>query len=334
MSIRRSGVAALLWFVPALVGAQIGTVTGAVRDSLTRSALPSTLVSLAGNGYGQTMASDADGSFRFTKTTPGTYTLSARRLGYAPVRATITVVENGAPLIILMSRVTPLDTVRVQPGTGIYGEVGTLRTLRPLAGADIQVVGVGTRLKTDSAGRFFLALRNAGAYVVRARMPGYASQTMSVSLRRDSTVGLMMLLDSASGGSSNAYEMAWTGFADRARLRGSMSALVSRSDLLRNGDISLIDAIQRSPGVADKQLRFGPVVCLFIEGRPAAATPIGSLDPESIEAVEVYTADRRSDETRSLARASRGYECNATGLAETGTPDRNRIRWVVIWLKH
>lgn len=326
-------VAPLCLIAPVIAAAQVATVTGVVADSLGGQPLPGTVVSLAGNGYAQKVSSGADGSFRFTRTTPGTYTLSARRLGYAPMRATISVVENGVPLRVLLSRAVSLDTVRVRSGMGIAGEVGILRTLRPLSGVEVQVIGVGTRLQTDSAGRFFLPLRNAGAYVVRARMAGYEAQTISVVVARDSTTGLMMLLDSASSTSSNAYEMAWRTFGDRARLRGSMSALVPRSDLLRHGEVSLLAALQRAPGVADKQLRFGPTVCLFIDGRPAAATPIGSIDPELIEAVEVYTFDRRSDETRSLAQASRGYECHSTGLPEIATPERNRIRWLVVWLK-
>jgi len=326
--------ATLAIVVPALLSAQRGVVTGVVHDSLTGRPLAGTIVTLAGNGYGQATPSEQNGSFRFTKAFPASYTLSARRLGYAPVSLTIHVDEEAKPFVIAMTPLPGLDTVRVRPGTGIFGEVGTLRTLRPIRGADIQVIGVGTRLTTDDRGRFFLPLKAPGAYVVRAKVPGYEAQTVSVVVTRDETVDVMMLLDSTTTKSSNAYEMAWGQFSDRARLRGSRSGLVSRSELLDHGDMSLIQALERVPSIAEKHLRFGPTVCLFVEGRPVAATPINSIDIEAIEAVEVYTAETRSDETNTLARASRGYECHSTGLPDTFAPESDLIKWVVVWLKH
>ena len=127
--------------------------------------------------------------------------------------------------------------------------------------------------------------------------------------------------------------MAWGDFSDRARLRGSRSALISRLELLEHGDVGLVEAIERTPAVADKHLRFGSTVCLFVDGRPSGTTPIGSFDLESIEAVEVYTSDPRSDETHSLAKVSRGYECHPTGLPDTAAPEEDVIRYVVVWLR-
>jgi carboxypeptidase family protein len=318
--------------VPAVLPAQIARITGIVIDSVSGVPLPGTPVSLSGNGYAQRTSAADDGTFRFTRATPGTYTLTARRLGYAPIKMEIPIEENGARITISLVRVAALDTVRARPGTGIAGEVGTLRTLKPLRDADIQIVGVGTRLKTDAAGRFYLPLRNPGSYVVRARYPGYEPQTMSLVVTKDSTARVMLLLDSASAGTSNAYESAWTDFADRARLRGTKSAIVSREELLSHGFPGLIDALEHAQPVIDKQLRFGPTVCLFVDGRPAAASPITSWDVDNIEAVEVYTSDPMSDETHTLSRTTRGYECNRTGITDM-VPERDRIRWVVIWLR-
>lgn len=329
----RLSLALLLAALPSIVSAQGGIVTGLVRDSATGRPLAGTVVTLAANnGYLQSVPTEQNGTFRFTKAFPASYTLSARRLGYSPWSNTIHVDENSKPFTISMARLSAIDTVIVRPGTGIYGEVGTLRTLRPLRDADIQVIGVSTRLKTDAAGRFFLPLKNPGAYVVRARVSGYELKTVSVLVNKDETVDLMILMDSSSAKPSNAYEMAWSDFSDRARLRGSRSAIVSRLELLQNGNVGLMEAIERASSVSSKNLRFGPTVCLFVDGRPAATTQIGSIDAESIEAVEVYTADPQSDETHSLAKVSRSFQCHPTGLPGTNAPDSDLIKWVVVWL--
>jgi hypothetical protein len=329
----RLSLALLLATLPSIAAAQGGLVTGLVRDSATGHPLAGTVVTLAGNnGYQQSVPTEQNGTFRFTKAFPASYTLSARRLGYSPWSNTIHADENSKPFTISMAHLSTIDTVIVRPGTGIYGEVGTLRTLQPLRDADIQIIGVGTRLKTDASGRFFLPLRNPGTYVVRARVNGYELKTVSVLVNKDETADLMILMDSSSTKPSNAYEMAWNNFSDRARLRGSRSAIVSRLEILQNGNVGLMEAIERASSVSSKNLRFGPTLCLFVDGLPASTTTIGSIDAESIEAVEVYTSDPRSDETHSLARASRGSECHATGLPGTNAPDSDVIKWVVVWL--
>ena len=80
-------------------------------------------------------------------------------------------------------RVMTLDTVRAKTGMGIFGDVGSAHTLRPLPDAEIQVAGASP-VRTDSAGRFFVPLKHAGTYVVRARKPGYAPQTLAAFHRR------------------------------------------------------------------------------------------------------------------------------------------------------
>lgn len=313
--------------------AQITTVAGVVIDSVTEQPIAGALVSLAGNGYAQSVLSREDGVFRFTKVTPGTYTLTTRRLGFALLEMPIPIEDNGVRIRVSLVRVAALDTVLARRGTGIAGEVGTLKTLRPLADVELQVIGIGSRFTTDSSGRFFIPLRSPGSYVVRARSEGYEPVALSVVVARDSTPRVMLLLDTATTSRSNAHELAWKEFGDRARLRGTKSALVSHSELARTGEVGLLDALQRAPSITSKQLRFGLTVCVFVDGRPIAGSPLRGWDVEQVEAVEVYTSDSRSDETGTLRRASRGYECQPTELPETVASPRDRIRWLVIWVK-
>jgi hypothetical protein len=327
-------IAAALLFLPAAAHSQIMSAVGIVVDSVTGRPIEGVLLTLSGHGYSQSVASREDGTFRFTKVSQGTFTLAGRRLGYARREIAVPVEENGVKIKISLVRLTTLDTVITRPGTGIGGQVGTYNSLRPLAGAEVSVVGIGARIRTDSVGRFFVPLREPGTYVVRARTPGYEAVALSVFVPRDSTARLMLLMDTARTARSNAYEVAWQDFSERARLRGAKSAIVSHAELARTGEPGLLDALQKVPSISGKQLRFGPTVCIFVDGRPAAGIPLKLWDVDQVEAVEVYTSDSKSDFTGTLQRASRGYECQSTEITDSSPTARDRIRWLVIWAKH
>jgi hypothetical protein len=95
-----------------------------------------------------------------------------------------------------------------------------------------------------------------------------------------------------------------------------------------------MEALQRVPALSSRQLRFGQTVCVFVDGRPTAGSPLRAWDVEQVEAVEVYTNDPSSDNTKTLQRASRGYECQPTELADNSIiVARDRIRWLVIWVR-
>jgi hypothetical protein len=324
-------LAAGLLLVPAAARAQITTASGIVVDSVTGRPIEGALLSLAGNGYSETVSSRDNGTFRFSKVTPGTYTLTARRLGYARLEMPIPIEDNGVRINVSLVRVAQLDTVVAHPGTGITGQVGTLNSLRTLANAEVTVIGVGARAHTDSAGRFFVPLRNPGTYVVRARTDGYEPVALSVVVPRDSTARVMLLMDTTSGKTTNAYELAWRQFNDRARMRGTKSAIISHAELVQTGEAGLMDALRKVPALTSKQLRFGQTVCVFLDGRPSAGIPLRLWDVDRVEAVEAYTSDPKSDFTRTLARDSRGYECQPTEILNTSPAARDRIRWLVIW---
>ena len=325
---------ALLLALPVVAAAQITLAGGAVVDSASGQPIEGVLLSLSGNGYSQSVVSHEDGSFRFSKVTPGTYRLTARRLGYAKLEIPIPIEENGVRIRVALVRVARmLDTIVARPGTGIGGQVGTLSALEPLGGVEVTVVGIGQRARTDSTGRFFVSLRNPGTYVVRARAPGYEPVSLSVFVPRDSTSRLMLLMDTATTERSNAYELARREFGERARMRGTKSAIVSHTELARTGEPGLLDALRRVPSIASRQLRFGQTVCVFVDGRPAAGAPLKFWDVEQVEAVEVYTGEDGSDVTGTLRRASRGYECQSTEMPDATATPRDRIRWLVIWVK-
>jgi hypothetical protein len=111
---RRFALIALLNLAAAqtIAGQQpLGSVHGSLVDSAGR-AVSGAQVALFPSG--REVRTQMDGSFSFGAVASGTYTVRARRVGYAPVAATVTVASAGVQLRLVFSKVLPvLDTVVV-----------------------------------------------------------------------------------------------------------------------------------------------------------------------------------------------------------------------------
>jgi hypothetical protein len=312
--------------------AQSGSVSGTATDAGTARPLPGALVTLGPAASERTTRTDERGTFRFDRVAAGQYLLVVRRLGYEMVRQTVDVTNGDVPVTVAMQRVVSLDTVRVHAAEqGIYGAVATSRDLRPLRTATIRVMGVGGgKILVDSTAHFFVPIKTPGAYVVRAQSSGYEAQALSVTVHRGEGVEVAMLLDSSTTPPSNRLEMAMADFDDRMRARRMGSTLVSRAELMKNGDTQLLGAIRAAQSFVSKPLRFGDTACVFVDGRPFTGG-LNAFEPKQVEAVEVYGAD--GDGTRTLAQAwPRGFPCGDTGMPRVA-PGKDVVRWVVIWLK-
>jgi len=328
--LRAAALAALL---PALAGAQQTTLAGVVRDATSSTPLVGAIVTLGRGADERTTRSDANGAFSFSKVARGTYPLTVRRLGYEPAEVDVDVPHN-QPAVVTMRRVASLDTVRVSAADqGIYGVVGTARDLRPLA-ASIQVLGTSiSRLRTDSTGRFFAAVKTPGPYLVRATTDGFTGQTVSVTVKPNEGVEVALLLDSATGPADHKLEMAFGDFADRMLQRGLASALVPRTDLTRYGDKgTLASSLVSARAFGLRGLRLSSTACVFVDGRPMPGFSMNTYGPDEVEMVEVYGG--KADRTLNLSqRWPRGASCGDTGLPGSALGD-DVVKWVVIWLKH
>ena len=313
--------------------AQTVSVTGTVSDAASSRPLVGALVTLGVPASERTTRTDERGGFIFDKVAPARYTLVVRRLGYEPRRDTIDVKSGDAPIVITLTRVASLDTVRVTAAQqGIYGAVATSRDLRPLRAATIQIIGAGGgRISVDSTAHFFVPIKSPGSFLVRARAPGYEPEAVSVTVHPGEGVEVAMLLDSATSQPTNRFEMAIADFDDRLRIRGRSSALLSRAELLASGDHRTVGAISSAPSFVAKVLRFTDTVCVYVDGRPMPGWSLNAFEPSQIEAAEVY--GDKGDATGTLARGwPRGTRCGDTGNSRTA-PGSDVVRWVVIWLK-
>ena len=98
--------------VPRAVQAQTGKVTGVVTDQATGQPLEGVQVFLQGTGYGT--LSNANGRFFLISVPPGTYTVAARRIGYATAERSNVIVQIDVTREVnfALTTSTVLQTVR------------------------------------------------------------------------------------------------------------------------------------------------------------------------------------------------------------------------------
>jgi iron complex outermembrane recepter protein len=105
-----------------------GVIHGRVVDAETGEPLPGTHVSL--RELGRNELSHTDGSFRFHRVAPRTYTVVAQRIGYAPVESRVRVGEGETASVTLEMRPSALELAGIVV-TGTGRERGAGDTYRP-----------------------------------------------------------------------------------------------------------------------------------------------------------------------------------------------------------
>lgn len=320
------------------------SLAGVVQDAATARPVIGAIVMLGEAPNARTTRSDERGVFQFPGVAPLSYTVTVRRLGFAPVSQRVTVAGD-TRITIDMARLASLDTVRIRATRqGIYGIVATASDLRPLPGARVQVFGSSVgEVMADSSGAFVHSIRSTGAYLVRATFPGFGTQTVSVTVRQDDGVEVALLLDSTRAPRANQLEAAFFDFRNRMLHRGNASAVVPRAELLQFGDGALVSSLQRSPSFGTKVLRFSDDACVFLDGTPRPRLSADAISASEVEAVEVYSATAERSGTLAerwpkhapCGSTGMGFASQARGPRAPGSrpPQSDVVRWIVIWLK-
>jgi hypothetical protein len=112
---------------PGVVSAQTGTLTGTVRDKATKQPLENVNVRVVGTIYG--VQTKANGTYTIIGVPPGTYTVSAQRLGYQIVEVTgvtINIDARRVQDIELDASTAQLAPVQVQAQTTPLVEQGVV----------------------------------------------------------------------------------------------------------------------------------------------------------------------------------------------------------------
>jgi hypothetical protein len=282
------------------------TLVGVVNDTLG-TPVDSAEIFIA--SLKRRVMSTPDGSFRLDDIKPGTYDVSARRLGYLPQLRKVKVGEDGGTttfnLIPYVRGLAPVVSSSTRGGlSGVIGDTA----YNIVAGAEISVIATDRRAVSDSTGSFYMDLK-PGRYMVRVKREGFGSKLASVTIPNDSGRRIVVWLSPSSGPVSRREDWAIDSLRRRLLVRNPVwSAIYTREDILRMG---VIDAAQLATIGAR-----GPVAdnCpAFIDGGPTTA-PIWAFSAADIETIEVYTPRRTSYAPTSIT--SRGHLPAASQASE------------------
>lgn len=238
---------------------------------------------------------NAEGRFVLGEVTAGVHRVSLRRLGYRPLDDSVRVGDGAAPVRLVMTPVPYTLPPQVVTATsrGLFGTVGDT-AFAPLAGAEVQVMGQGVRVRTDTAGRFHVPLR-PGSHMVRVRLPGYRLQAFSVNVPADSgrdvSVWLLPLADDLPrelaelmAGFSPRWEARVQAMSSRVAWRSSAKGarFFTREDIDRLGVTWLHEILT----IAGLRTNEGTMQAL-VDGGPKRVY-VDMVAASELEAVEVY----------------------------------------------
>ncbi len=304
----------------------LGAVHGVVRNESGRAIEQAQVLLDPGQGQRE-LRTDRDGQFRFIGVSPGSHRLRVLRIGFEP-RDTTLAVTGATEISISLRRLTSLSevAVRARP-TGVYGTVLSRDSLKPIAGARIELLGANTRDTTDTDGAFAMGKARAGTFLLRVSSEGFDTRTISVFVPKDSGVGIDVVLRPGSTAFDQRMEMLWADMAQRVNWAGVNSAFIGREELLNHGK-SLSLAIKFTPSLAKKGLVIDELACLYVDGLPRPFATILDFSVEEVESIEVY--GRRGEWTGQLARWPPKIPC---GNPNARPAPGNRAGIVVIWTR-
>jgi hypothetical protein len=311
------------------------TLTAIIRDSATGRPVPGAVVQMASATRQYTGRSDEVGEASLRDFERGNYRVLVRRIGYRPLAIDVDVQNDKRQEFRVAPLPQMLGEVRVRgTGTGIYGIVGTSGGLEPIAGARVQVAGAKAAVQTDSAGAFFVELKDPGTFMIRVSRDGFSDQVFPLEVKRNQVADASTLLDSASNGGSIPDGL-WKDFDSRLMQRSvNNSVVVTGSDMRRNRT-SFLSSLELSGALTRYGLKVGPVACIFVNGSPVPAYPINSVRVEEVTAVEVYAGrvqrggllEQLDAEWPPLA------SCSDTGRRVSDIRAPEVIRYILIWTK-
>lgn len=163
-------------------GTGAGRVTG---QALLQGASAHDGISISLEGTSLSTTTNAEGRFSLESVTSGSYTVLARKAGYAEARGAVTVLAGGTTTVTL--------NLPQQEGGGILGTV-EVEGLLDASGVSVTLVETGATTTTDATGQFLFSGLAAGSYTVSLRRVDYlpTQQTVVVQARGATLVSLTL----------------------------------------------------------------------------------------------------------------------------------------------
>ncbi|HEX6050240.1 MAG TPA: TonB-dependent receptor plug domain-containing protein, partial [Gemmatimonadaceae bacterium] len=159
-----------------------GTITGRAVDAASQRALPDVQVSVVGTQRGA--ITNEEGEYRIVNLTPGTVTVRAQRIGYAPVTQSVTVAAGGTATanFVLAATAIQIDEV-VVTATGESQrkrETGnTVATVTPSAERLATTTNIAEVLQASAPGVYVNSPGGTQGSANRIRIRGASSLSLS-----------------------------------------------------------------------------------------------------------------------------------------------------------
>src|SRR5258705_8064313 len=177
------------------------TVRGTVRDLAGQ---PVDQVQVLAMTAGRQTLTGADGRFQLDSLAQGEERFLFRRLGFNPLEVTFVIDSTETEIAARMAPVAQELKPIVVRGrrSGVFGAVTDVFD-RPIAGADVVVLGGAVATTTDSLGRFSLPTVPAGTFMLRVRKRGYFALRHAVTLPVGQALDVSLLLGPVPDGLNN-----------------------------------------------------------------------------------------------------------------------------------
>ena len=257
------------------------TITGVVTDTL---GMPLGDADVLIDALRRRARTRDDGSFRFDSIPVGTYSLSARKLGYVASAYRVRVRDDGGSVYIRMIRfgtVLP-SMVTTASSIGVSGIIGDT-AFRAMPDVTVSVLGSGKRTHTDSSGAFFVPL-SAGRYMVRLEREGYVRQTIGVTINDTAGRRIAAWMVPAMG-RANPLEATLLFDMNQRMVRANpvSSRFITREDMIAQGVDEVAQLARRhAQGIV------APDCMVMIDGNPRRQLPLWQLSTNAVEFVEIY----------------------------------------------
>ena len=317
------------------------TITGIVVDT-AGNVIAGAEVTIP--GLERRLFSRADGTFRFDDVRPGTHSMRARKLGFAPqIRELEVDSAGGVAQFQLLPLVTALPAmVSSANKRGLSGSVADMN-LKAISQASVRLLGAGLETQTDADGNFFLPAK-PGRYMVSIEREGFRTKLAGVTVPNDSGRHMFAWLMPSMG--PLPRDQFW--IVDDLRERQAWvlpkdRVLYTREDLARMNIEWIYDAVAmnwskfpRKEGAYSRDCR------VVVNGGPDIAS-LATLTIDDVETVEIYNSFGRGSATvtaaasRGRGRSVRGGTFLTTGAKLTrDAVNENRTRVcpaVYVWLR-
>lgn len=271
----------------------------------------------------------SDGTFRFDDIKPGTYELSARKLGFFPQVRRVKVGDTGGAVTFELVRTAyalpPVVTTSTR--TGLSGVVGDT-AYNVVADAEITVLATDRHTRSDSTGAFYLPVK-PGRHVVRVSRPGYAPRMVSVTIPMDSGRRIVVWLTPSDRRGAGRELLMMDSLNDRLiKLNPVWSKIYTREDIVKTG---ITEIAQLATVGAGK--RVDERCSAIIDGGPRRA-PIWTFSPADLEMMEIYTAPPpRETIAKQTARIFGRGGPDTRGTAPATMSDADCGAAIYVWLR-